>query len=220
MTERSAPADADDSGDTETSGGRVVVVPDAGGTTDPAALWAIRTEARDSLETTIEAIEEKDDKALSTVRINLVFVGVSLTAVSTFPAAAQYANWAVLLGLGSLLASTGLGIVTYMGTDCPTGVGPGYLADARAAGYSESEWLHWMTARYEDWTAEAMTADQAEATVLQWAHLAQAVGILLLTVGLSSGVVDVAPLSTVASGIPFAPLSGRTVAFCDERSDV
>jgi hypothetical protein len=130
MPERSAPADDSDGHGDDGSSGRVVL-PDTGGTTDPATLWAIRTEARDALETTIDAIEEKDDKALSTVRINLVFVGLALTAAPSVQSPLAFANWFTLLGFGATLASTVLGIAAYSGTDYTPGVHPVFIREAR-----------------------------------------------------------------------------------------
>jgi hypothetical protein len=196
----SPPDDGGGSDDDQTDGtGDVVVIPNADGTTDADALWAIRTEARDSLEMTAEAIESKDDKALATVRINVVLVGLISTAVSSFPSALQLPDWAALLGLGSLAVPTGLGILTYSGTDYPPGVGPEYLADARRASYSAGEWLAWMSVQYEGWTTEAMAAHRTEAVLLRWTHTAQAVGVLVLAAGLSGGFVGFDLLALVES---------------------
>lgn len=159
-------------------------------------MRAARIEARDSLETTINAIEAKDDKALATVRINLVLVGVPVTVVSSFPSALRFVNWLTLLGFASLVASTGLGILTYSGTDYPPGVSPAYVRDVKQAPYSESEWFRWMTAQYEQWLRETLETDEVEAMFLQWTHVLQAAGMLLLVIGFVAGVVGTVPSSS------------------------
>lgn len=216
MTERNEPGG--DGGDS--SGGRVVVVPDDGGTTDAAALWAIRTEARDSLDATIESIEAKDDKALSTVRINLVFVGFALTATSSVQSSLQFANWLTLLGFGSMLVSTVLGIATYSGTDYTPGIHPAFLRETRQSAYSEREWLGWMNDRYESWLNEALAGNRDEATILYWTHLTQAIGVVLLVLGFVAGVVGVSPPSFVPADGSYGAVLNAATFFCPGRETV
>lgn len=216
MTERSTHDGGDER---ETSSGQVVV-PETDGTTDPAALWAIRTEARDSLDVTIESIEAKDDKALSTVRINLVFVGFALTATSSVQSSLQFANWLTLLGLGSMLVSTVLGIATYSGTDYTPGVHPAFLRETRRSPYSEREWLGWINDRYESWLSEALEGNRDEATLLYWTHLAQAVGVVLLVLGFVAGVVGVSTPSFVPADGSYGPVLDAAIFFCSGRETV
>ena len=153
-------------------------------TDDIAALEAAQREARESLDRTIDAIEQKDDKAMRTVRINLILIGFAVTAVSSVPRVIQLANWVTVLGFECLVLSTIVGIATYTGTDYPSGVGPSYMKDIQDAAWTEGEWRSFMILEYEEWLSDTSQLDSGEGQWLFLTHALQALGLLLTLCGI------------------------------------
>jgi len=166
-------------------------------TEDTETLRAARREARDSLDKTIDAIEEKDDKAISTVRLNLVLIGITITAASSLPTSLRYANWFTILGFCSLTVSTFIGMWAYSYTDYSPGVTADYIVELDEAQYTESEWLLWMNERYQQWLRTATRSDSAEATQLGRTHLLQILGVALLILGSVAGLYGMEPAHIV-----------------------
>lgn len=153
-------------------------------TDDIDALEAAQSEARKSLDRTIDAIEQKDDKAMRTVRISLVLFGFAVTAVSSVPTVAQLANWVTVSGFGCLVLSTGVGIATYTGTDYPSGVGSSHMEDVQDAAWTEGEWRSFMALEYEEWLRDTSQLDSGEGQWLFVTHALQALGLLLTLCGI------------------------------------
>jgi hypothetical protein len=166
-------------------------------TEDPETLRAARREARDSLDKTIDAIEEKDDKAISTVRLNLVLIGIAITGASYLPSSLQYANWFTIVGFCCLTVSTFIGMWAYTYTDYSPGVTADYIAELDKERYTEVEWLLWMNQRYQKWLRTATRSDSAEATQLGRTHLLQILGVALLIVGAVAGLYGMEPAPVV-----------------------
>lgn len=171
-------------------------------TDDVDTLRVAREEARDSLDKTIDAVEEKDSKAISTVRLNLLLVGLAITGVSSAPSAMYFANWFTIIGFSSLLVSTISGIWTYTYTDYTPGITADYLNELDSAEYSEEEWLRWMNQRYQLWIQTAVETDQGLATYLGRTHILQIVAVGFLLIGMIAGLSGMGPVSFIPQGIP------------------
>ncbi len=171
-------------------------------TDDIDTLRVARQEARDSLDKTIDAVEEKDSKAISTVRLNLLLVGLAITGVSSAPSAMYFANWFTIIGFSSLLVSTISGIWAYTYTDYAPGITADYLNELDSAEYSEGEWLRWMNQRYQLWIQTAVETDQALATYLGRTHILQIVAVGFLLIGVIAGLSGMGPVSVIPHGIP------------------
>lgn len=156
-------------------------------TDDVEALRAVRDEARDSLNKTIEAIEEKDDKAISTVRLNLLLIGIVITAASSLPSSLHYANWFTLTGVLLLTISTFIGMWAYTYTDYTPGITSDYIEELERERYTEQEWLRWMNQRYQQWIQTATRSESIEATKLGRTHVLQIIGVALLILGATAG---------------------------------
>ena len=152
-------------------------------TDDNEALTAVRMEARESLNKTIDGIHEKDDKAMRTVRINLILIGFAVTAVTSFPAVFQLANKVTIGGFGLLIISTSAGILTYTGTDYPTGVGATYLQDIQDAAWTNEEWSNFMILEYEKWLQDSEAQDSGEYKWLFITHFFQVLGLVTILIG-------------------------------------
>lgn len=179
-------------------------------TDDLDTLRAARDEARDSLDKTIEAIEEKDDKAISTVRLSLVLIGLAITAASSVPSSLHYANWITIVGFLLLLCSTFVGIRTYTYTDYTPGVTSDYIEELDYEHYTEEEWLRWMNQRYQQWIKTAVRSDSIEATHLGRTHVLQIVAVALLILGAIAGLYGMERAPVIPSEPPSIQNSDNT----------
>jgi len=168
-------------------------------TDDIQTLRESNQEARSSLNKRIEAIEEKDDKAISTVRINLILIGLVVTAATSVPSSIHFANWCTIIGFVLLVGSTVVGIWAYMYTNYTPGITSDYLEEIESATYSEREWLQWMNQRYQIWLRSAASTESDEATLLGRTHYLQIGAILLLILGVILGLYGVGPASIAPS---------------------
>jgi len=199
LIDRREDGEEDDSPDRVRPYGRLAEQRSALGTDDPDTLRDARTEARASLNKRIEAIEEKDDKAMSTVRLNLILLGVSVTVASSVPASLRFANWLTIGGLGLLVLSTLTGIRAYMYTSYTPGITADYLAELESEEYADVEWLRWMNDRYADWLRTATETESLEADRLGRTHFLQVGAVLLLVVGAVAGMYGMKPAGVVPS---------------------
>ena len=156
---------------------------------DKRALRAARTEARESLAETISAIRRIDESAMRTLRIDLVILGLSLTTASSFRFAARLVNELTILGFAGVGLSTIVAIVTTLGTGYPTGVSEEYVDEFQRASWSEREWNEWMVREYQSWLSEANEMVNGEAQVLFYTQALLGIGLVLLLLGIVSGIV-------------------------------
>ncbi|MFB6141575.1 MAG: hypothetical protein ABEJ26_14205 [Halosimplex sp.] len=158
------------------------------------ALNVARADARRSLDQTIRTIRDIDETAMSTLRIDLVIIGLVLTAVTSVPATLRLGNLVSVFGFVSLLASALLALVTNVGSSYPTGVSADYLREFRASSWTEREWNEWMIREYESWLADASQMADGDARALFYTQLTLASGIVLLIVGILLGVTGRPPV--------------------------
>lgn len=156
---------------------------------EEGALRAARTEARESLAETIDAIRRIDQSAMRTLRIDLVILGLSVTAASSFRSASRLVNELTISGFAAIGLSTIVAIVTTLGTGYPTGVGEEYVVEFQRASWTEREWNEWMLREYSEWLSEANEMVNAEAQVLFYTKALLGAGLALLMVGVVSGIV-------------------------------
>lgn len=158
---------------------------------DESALRAARAEARESLAETINAIRRIDESAMKTLRIDLVILGLSLTAASSFRFATQLVNGLTVLGVVSVALSTIVASVTTLGSDYPTGVSDAYVEEFQQASWTEREWNELMLREYSEWLAEANEMLNAGAQVLFYTKALLGIGLLLMLSGVVFGIVSV-----------------------------
>ncbi|MFC4247421.1 hypothetical protein ACFOZ7_10490 [Natribaculum luteum] len=68
---------------------------------------------------------------MTTLKIDLIVVGLILTAVTSFPTTLRLANVVSVAGFCLIVLSSGLALVTNVGSDYPTGISRDYLLTAR-----------------------------------------------------------------------------------------
>lgn len=156
---------------------------------DKSALRAARTEARESLEETITFIQQINESAMKTLRIDLVIIGLSLTAVSSFQSTSRLVNVFTIFGFVAVSVSTVVAVVAIIGSEYPTGVSESYIEDFQRASWSEHEWNEWMLREYCLWLSEANEMADGDAQALLYTQILLGVGILLLITGVVLGIV-------------------------------
>lgn len=93
---------------------------------DLAALTRLTEESKQTLEYQLQSLNDIDSKAISILRVNVVLIGLLLTAVSfvadsNFPLTALD-NFAFYIGIISLLLSSALAALTYTASDTEVGI--------------------------------------------------------------------------------------------------
>ncbi|QLH81930.1 hypothetical protein [Halosimplex pelagicum] len=131
---------------------------------------------------------------MSTLRIDLIIIGLVLTAVTSVPATLRLGNVVSILGFVSILGSALLALVTNIGSNYPTGVSADYLREFQASSWSEREWNEWMIREYESWLADTSQMADGDARALFYTQLTLALGIVLLVAGIVLGVTGRPPV--------------------------
>lgn len=149
-------------------------------------LRITRKEAREVLDTQLATITDIDEKAMRTVRIALLLVGIALSA-SAFPNAVMLVNWVTISAVFSLVLSILCGIVTYGASNPAVGVSRRYLTEAREVPYTEAEWLTLVIAGYDEWIADAEQLTTSNVRTLTASQLFLGCGLVLLTTGVLLG---------------------------------
>jgi hypothetical protein len=155
---------------------------------EEGALRAARTEARESLAETIDAIRRIDQSAMRTLRIDLVILGLAVTAASSSQFTTRFVNGLTILGFVGVMLSAVVAVVATSGSERPTGVSEAYLNEFQQASWTEREWNEWMLQEYGRWLAEANETADGDARALLYAQLCLGVGLIALVSGVTLGV--------------------------------
>ncbi|WP_135824851.1 hypothetical protein [Halorussus ruber] len=155
---------------------------------EEGALRAARSEARESLTETIDSIRRIDQSAMRTLRIDLVILGLSVTAASSFQFPTKFLNGLTILGFVGVMLSAVVAVVATSGSERPTGVSEAYLSEFQQASWTEREWNEWMLQEYSRWLAEANQIADGDARALLYAQLCLGVGLIALVSGVTLGV--------------------------------
>lgn len=167
---------------------------------DETALRAARTEARESLEETIHSIRRTEESAMKTLRLDLILVGLSLTAISSLQSMAVLVNELTILGFVAVGLSAVVAVVPTLSSEYPTGVSEAYVEEFQQASWSDREWNEWMLREYSDWLSDANAVADGGARLLFYAKALLGVGLLSLLLGATLGVVGVlGPVSAFES---------------------
>lgn len=183
---------------------------------DMGALRVTRKEARAVLDRQIETLNDIDDKAAHTLRLNVLVLGVVLTIASILasseatPAAMRVVNEVVVAGV----VATGFSMVgafwAYTGTSYRTGVGRSDVRTALGRRPPEGEWLTALLYSYTVWMKRNERANRRDGYALFVSHL-----FLLLSMGYyASGVVYGVFVRTDAMWIPVLLVLGHGLATC------
>lgn len=157
-------------------------------TSDVAVLQSGREEARIVLDHQLQMLDDMHTKAVRTIRITVLVLGLVLSATA-FPEARGFRNAFTLSGVGTLSVAILSGLVVYSAPDPKVGVGPLYLSDIRTGEYGEAEWLDALIAGYEEWITDMQDLNRSNARLLGYTRGLLGLGVGLLLVGLFVGIV-------------------------------
>lgn len=143
---------------------------------DIEALRLTQQEARNVLNHQIDIVNDIDDKASYTLRLNILLLGLLLTISSLFvsnqstPAIDRFGSPAI--GLGILF--TGSSIVTalwaYTSTQVQVGPDPEDIERLRTNRYTERDWLVLLLRSYTVWMAQNERANRRDGFTLFVSH--------------------------------------------------
>lgn len=145
-------------------------------------LRITREESRTALDHQLQKLTDIDDKAMRTVRITLVTLGIlaSATALEVGP---DYVNHFTVGGIIALVMSILFGLLTYSASVPKMGIGRGYYEDILQEDYTEEEWLEVLIAGYDEWQTETAATVEDSVRLLNWTELFLAIGVVFLGLG-------------------------------------
>ncbi|USZ68694.1 hypothetical protein NGM10_02890 [Halorussus salilacus] len=155
---------------------------------DVSTLRVTRREARAVLDRQIEALNDIDDKAAYTLRLNVLVLGVVLTVASILasseatPTAVRVVNEVVAAGAVASGFSMVGAVWAYTGTSYRTGVGRSDVRTALGRRPAETEWLAVLLYSYTIWMKRNEQANRQDGFALFVSHL-----FLLLSMGYYAG---------------------------------
>lgn len=156
-------------------------------TSDVEVLRSGREEARIVLDHQLQMLDDMHTKAVRTVRITVLVLGLALSATA-FPDATKFSNWFTLIGVGTLAVAILSGLVVYTAPDPKVGVGPLYLSELRTSGYDESEWFGALIEGYEEWIVDMEELNRSNARLLGYTQGLLGLGVVLLLAGFLVGI--------------------------------
>lgn len=155
---------------------------------DVESLRLAHREARTVLDHQIQTFADIDDKAAKTFRLDVILIGLLLTA-GTFLTRADslsvdpYINLLTVVSVFSLIASFVIAILTCSITGIETGVGPADVDRLIEHRYTETEWLILLLLGHAGWIAANERQNRAGARYLMMSHGALIVGVLCAFLG-------------------------------------
>lgn len=160
------------------------------GDPDIGSLRTTHDEAREVINLQIETINNIDNKAAYTLRLNIIIVGVLLTIASLLtgneptPGLERFPNSAVLVGNLFSAFSFVASLWTYTSTKKETGPGPTDLTRLRKHEYNEKRWLKVLLKAYASWMKKNEDVNRRDSMALFLAHifLFMAIGYYAFTI--------------------------------------
>ena len=116
---------------------------------DPETLRITLEEARSTLADQQQSLADMDEKAMRTVRVSVLTLGILLTA-TTLPWVARVWNVITVAGTVLLTVSILVGILTYSISRVEHGLGAAFFREIRENPYAVEEWLELILAASEE----------------------------------------------------------------------
>lgn len=147
------------------------------------ALRLQHEEARTVLDHHVRLAADIEDKAMRTVRVEVLLVAALLTTAQVVGPESPFVNTATKLGSGFLVLSLVTGIVTYAYSSPDFGPGPRYNDEIVANQHSEHEWLSVLLTDYADWIERTERITYRHGLFLSVCQTTLICGLLLLAIG-------------------------------------
>lgn len=143
-------------------------------------------ESRCVLDHQIAKLRDIDDKALRTVRIAMIFLGIVLS-VAQFRGVRVFVNGWTLVGGSLLVASIGFGVLTYTASKPDFGPGPSYVDRLLNSDPDTEEWRKTLLEGFGDWMEYTKEINVKNARWLLVTQLCLICGVLMISVGIVLG---------------------------------
>lgn len=160
---------------------------------DVASLRITRVEARGALDHQIDALEDIDDKAAQTLRLNVLLFGVVLTLASMLasndatPTIGRMANGLVVIGVVVSAVSMATSTWVYTSTSYSAGTGPSDLRAFLSKKPSKDEWLTTLLYSYAAWMERNARLNRRDGLVQFVSHVCLFLSIVYYVVGVAFG---------------------------------
>lgn len=145
-------------------------------------LRTSQVEARSVLDQQLSTLSDIDAKAMRTVRIALLLLGIVLSATA-FPDETVFVTWLTIPGLVSISVSILFGLLTYTSPDPTVGPSTDYFEDVRVEPYSEAEWRTLLLSGYIEWIGDVEELNSSNARTLILSQISLGIGVALLIGG-------------------------------------
>lgn len=157
---------------------------------DLEALRVTREESRVVLDHQVALLNEIDDRAVRTVRLAGVTLGIvvsvlGLAGPSLLSGAGTTVLLLVSLGVCSLLVCVLVGIGTYSTSGASFGIDESFRREILAGTYAEREWLRELLAAYNGWSDEMQQVIERDGMYLLVTQLLLLAGIAFLATAIA-----------------------------------
>lgn len=144
------------------------------------------SEAREVIDHQIDTMNDLDDKAMWTLRLIVLFLGVFMTGLSVAVRAnadlARFMNPMTITGFVSLGVSAVLSVIVYSSGTLTAGPGPGAIEKLLHQNYGEP-WRYRLLTGYRNWMEKNEASIRRDATVLAFCQAYLVAGILIFFFG-------------------------------------
>lgn len=141
------------------------------------------TESHRVLDKQIQQVENTDEKALRTVRIGVLLLGIVLS-VTNFSSVERFANAVTITGSTAIAASIVTGVFTYSGSDPYYGPGPDVVEEFLARNPGGRTWKRAVLDGYAHWIEYNREINADDAAWLFRTQVLLAGGVLLVVLGI------------------------------------
>lgn len=160
---------------------------------DTQTARRLSEEARETINNQLDTLDDIDAKAMSILRLNVLLVGVILTAVSVAVeidavVLGELNNGYVAIGVGSLVLSTALAAITYTSSDSEVGIDGESIRAAVDASLDEEEFEAATAQSYAAWIEFNDRTNVMNAPVITLTMLLVVIGLVHLAIGVYAAV--------------------------------
>lgn len=160
---------------------------------DTQTARRLSEEARETIDNQLDTLDDIDAKAMSILRLNVLLVGVILTAVSVAVeidavVLGELNNGYVAIGVGSLVLSTALAAITYTSSDSEVGIDGESIRAAVDASLDEEEFEAATAQSYAAWIEFNDRTNVMNAPVITLTMLLVVIGLVHLAIGVYAAV--------------------------------
>lgn len=162
---------------------------------DGAVAEKLRKEAQQTLDYQIQSLNDIDTKASKILRINVLLIGVLLSALSIAARdpsveVADFINIYTKVGVLSLILSTATAAWTYTASDYDVGISPENIADSLERELTKYQFEMVMAKSYARWIDFNNSTNIRNVPLITATNLLVVTALIFLTLGVYQSLVD------------------------------